>query len=385
MKEALAFIEHFKATPYWVTMKNTVEGSHWHREANVAVHTEMTIDQYLKHHAGKISDTDDKVALIALLFHDVGKPQAEQTVTKEETGETYRKYSGHEQDSSVAFSECYVRIPELRALLTPAEARAVRWIIEHHLPYQYKDKEKRRALAVGTSEALRHANVSYETFFNCVWSDASGRISDDHPKKMQDVADWTAEFKTIDVTPDAAPTGETCYLLIGPSGSGKTTWRDQMDDLVGGIHHVFVTSRDDMTLEYYFQSKKWTSGAKDPKDVYAAAWDYANMDNPKGFDSFFQKSVRKQFERAKEWRAPVVVDVVNASKKRRAHYVNEARRAGMRVVAVEFWNTLETLLKRQGTRGDKSVPSSSVRQQLYAMNCGWIGTEVDNAYVMVGQ
>jgi predicted kinase len=270
-------------------------------------------------------------------------------------------------------------------LLTENEARAVRWIIEHHLPYQYKDKEKRRALAVGTSEALRHANVSYETFFNCVWSDASGRISDDHQKKMQDVADWTAEFKTIDVTPDSSPNAETCYLLIGPSGSGKTTWRDQFDGLISGIHPVYVTSRDDMSLEFYFQSKKWAPSGLDAKGVYAAAWNYANMDNPKGFDSFFQKSVRKKFEQAKEWKAPVVVDVVNASKKRRAHYVQEARRAGMRVVAVEFWNTLETLLKRQGSRPDKAVPDSSVRQQLYAMNCAWLGTEVDNAYIIVGQ
>ena len=57
----------------------------------------------------------------------------------------------------------------------------------------------------------------------------------------------------------------------------------------------------------------------------------------------------------------------------------------MRVVAVEFWNTLETLLKRQSTRIDKSVPGASVRNQLYAMNCAWVGTEVDNAYLVIGK
>ncbi len=384
MKDVLAFIEHFKTTPYWASMKATVEGSHWHREANVAVHTEMSLDQYQRNFAGKLSDTDDKIAMLAILFHDVGKPSAEEEVEKKDgSGDKYRRYTGHEQDSSVAFSECYVRMPELRALLNPQEARAIRWIIEHHLPYQYKDKEKRRGLAVGTVEALRHAKVHYETFFNCIWSDAAGRISDDHEQKMRDVDAWIAEFKTIVPTRDIVQGGEVCYMLIGPSGSGKTTWRDRSCELFGDVHGVFIASRDDLAVEFYLRHE--TPEFKSDADLYAAAWKYANMDHPEAFDSFHQKSVREKFQYAKDRGAPVIVDIVNASKKRRALYVQHARKMGMQVIAVEFWNTLETLIKRQGTRGDKSVPEKSVRSQLYAMNCAWIGTEVDNAYVVVGQ
>ena len=40
------YIESFKTGQQWAEMQATVEDSPWHREANVAVHTEMCIDYY---------------------------------------------------------------------------------------------------------------------------------------------------------------------------------------------------------------------------------------------------------------------------------------------------------------------------------------------------
>ena len=82
------FFEQFRTTPIWQRMEQTVEDSPWHREANVAVHTEMVLQEFDK--IAKDFNFSNEALLIgkiALLFHDTGKPHAEEEkVSEQECG-----------------------------------------------------------------------------------------------------------------------------------------------------------------------------------------------------------------------------------------------------------------------------------------------------------
>lgn len=375
--DALTYIANFKTTSAWAQMMATVEASPWHREANVAVHTEMVLKEYVANFAPHRSDDQNKIALLALLFHDTGKPAAEETLEKKDGSGTYRRYAGHEQDSAITFTECWLSDPVLRSFVTVDEARKIRWIIEHHLPYGYKDRVKREDLRTAIAHTLREDE---ETFFDCLRSDCWGRISDDHQTKKQNVEDWIAEFKQVKlVTPKVDTKMGRCYVLIGPSGSGKSTWTKQ---------HLRacdkVLSLDQYRLHFWRDTqgpsgKPFTNAATE----YADAWSWCN-EREAEFRAYVDHQAKFVFETARIGHGGVFIDNTNGSKKARARWVQAARNIGMKVVAVEFWNTLDMLVARQSTRGDKAVPESSVKQQYFAQTCAWLGSEVDEVIVVPG-
>ena len=70
-------------------MRETVEDSPWHREANVWVHTEMVLaamDKIIVEEKPELTHKEILLCKIAALFHDFGKPQCEKTLESEERG-----------------------------------------------------------------------------------------------------------------------------------------------------------------------------------------------------------------------------------------------------------------------------------------------------------
>lgn len=380
MRDFNTFYEAFKSSKYADDMRNTFENSPWHREESVWRHTEMCLEAYSTKFLPHRSDAHNRIAQFILLFHDIGKPKAQEVLEKKDApGELYRRYAGHEQDSAAAFTECYTTMPELRALLSPLEARAVRWVIEHHLPYAYKDKRKRSGLATSTFRTLYAAcgQYSYEIFFDCLRSDAAGRISDDHEKKLQNVEEWIAEFKTVAIT--FAPTDQkfngTMYILVGPSGSGKSTWVNKT------LTSPSVISLDTFRLELFATKHALEIAELNNPESYAKAWEYADK-NAKEFSEYVVIRT-KDILSMTPVDGDVVIDNTNLGRKRRAIWLEAARRRKMKIVGVEFWNSSKTLLERQGTRADKSVPKSSVLSQLYsAQNC-WLEYEVHEVQLVI--
>jgi predicted kinase len=366
------YIEHFKQTPAWAGLVATVEASPWHREENVAVHTEMALDWYATNLAPLRTPQQNKITSIALLFHDTGKPAAEEVLEKKDGSGTYRRYAGHEQDSAVTFTETWLTDPFLQQLLTPDEARQVRWIIEHHLPFGYKDKVKVSALRTAVAHTLREDE---ECFYDHLQSDAFGRISDGMEEKLKAVADWIAQFKAVPLeTHVVDPRKGICYILVGPSGSGKSTWRAQYEK-----RSSVVLSLDEMRLEYFNKMTTPFGAGTDVKQDYrdAVAYTFAN---DSAFRAFANARIADRFEELRVFpcnSADVIVDNTNGSKKVRAQYVQQARALHMKIVAVEFWTTFKTLLARQKTRGDKEVPYTALKQQYFAQTSAWKGSEVD--------
>lgn len=389
------FIELYKTTSAWNLMATTVEDSPWHREANVAVHTEMCIEQYIARFVNgpredRRTEREVKLGLLALLFHDVGKPDAEETLDKKDGSGTYRRYAGHEPGSAIAFTECYLTTPELQQLLTPQEARAVRWTIEHHLPYGMTDKVKRQGLRTATLRVFTDIGLTDDTFFDCLRSDAAGRISDDHETKLANVEAWINEFRAITPLNTMLNGGGRMILLVGPSGSGKTTFINGQDD-----QNALKISADEMKVEFYKNAMS-AAFAADPLaccampdggvELYEAAWKYCTLeaDSSKAFEKHFKVESARIVKEAAKRGVNVYVDLTNASRKKRGPFVELAKQNKLDVTAVEFWNTFETLCARQATRGDKCVPPSSINQQLYATALVWLGFEAESVLIGVG-
>lgn len=351
-------------------MKATVEDSPYHREENTWVHTEMTLDHYLTHLAPHRTEQQQKITLLALLWHDSGKPAAEEVLEKKDGSGVYRRYAGHEQDSAVTFTETWLKDPALQALLDPSEARQVRWIIEHHLPFGYKDKVKVSALRTAIAHTL---GEDEECFYDHLQSDAFGRISDGMEEKLGNVAEWIAQFKAVPLETHVVDQDRgSCHILIGPSGSGKSTWRAQHEK-----RSTRVISMDEYRHDFYMKECGDVKG--DVKALYAATFNFA-CDNESRFKAFMNEKIAGAFGELRErpcGLAAVIVDNTNGSKKARTRYVQEARSLGMKVVAVEFWTTFQTLLARQKTRPEKEVPYSSLKQQYFAQTSAWLGSEVD--------
>lgn len=366
-----------EASPIGQAMKATVEDSPYHREENTWVHTEMVLEQYLTRFYHHRNEHQNRVALLALLAHDFGKPSAEETLEKKDGSGTYRRYAGHEQDSAVAFTECWLKDPVLREFVSVDEARQIRWIIEHHLPYGLKDGKKRSDLRTAMEHTLRD---DVETFYDCLRSDAAGRISDDHETKLASVEEWIREFRTVPLAINKynVQMGK-CYVMVGPSGSGKSTWIKQYLRMCDRL-----VSRDEYYLDYFHSKVHIGFSTPDAKKIYADAWHLCCIEDKAGFEEFLRKQVADRFHDAQRNGGSVFIDNTNGGKKARAFYIQAARNIGMKVVAVEFWNTFETLLARQSSRPDKFVPEKSLKQQYFIQTCAWLGSEVDEVIVVPG-
>ena len=376
--DALTYIKYFtNSSSLWRQMEQTVENSPWHREQDVAVHTQMVLDEYERRFAPHRTERQNTIARLALAFHDTGKPDAEEVLDKKDGSGTYRSYAGHEQLSAVFFTETWLEDEHLREVISAEDARKVRFIIEHHLPYGYKDAKKRADLRTAVAHTLREDE---ETFFDCLRSDAAGRISDDHETKLQSVENWIAEFKQVPLVVNkvGSQVGK-CYILIGPSGSGKTTWM-----MTHRRPEDYVVSLDDYRMRFCPNIKSDAA-----KDQYAEAWAYCNQHEVE-FKKYVDDNVRRTFKdslkslKAQPFRS-VFIDNTNGSKKSRARWVQEARGLGMKVVAVEFWNTFSTIVGRQQTRADKQVPTCSLNQQYFAQTSAWLGSEVDEVILVPGR
>lgn len=134
----------------------------------------------------------------------------------------------------------------------------------------------------------------------------------------------------------------TLYMAVGPSGSGKSTVFEKIKLKNLNIHYY---SWDALRLEWY-----------DPTD-YSNAWHLSNLD--KEFKQKHQQYFRDLIETGED----IFVDNTNLTKKRRRFYLEIADKANYRTIGITFDVPLQTLIDRQKTRGDKSVPINNVIQQ----------------------
>lgn len=342
--------------PLFDKMRATVENSPWHREANVFVHTEMVVDQYIR-----LTDNDvypwtstDYLGALACLFHDTGKPMAETPKYSDERGH-YRSYHGHEVLSARLWED-YAATAE--NLCSPEDTAKVSWFIEHHMPWNILKDDKldniaRTALVYG-----------YDAYSRALLADQYGRIADDQPTKNAAAEKWTEELRqrAQALAPHYAVTGKPVLIMpIATSGAGKSTYLQQ---------HVpadtAVFSLDRLRHEWY------------DKDDYSKAFELSVS------DSAFKSKSTAEFMRvlkqcAKEGRS-LYIDNTNLSSKGRRSYLVAAQTHGFTTEAVLFPVALQTVIDRQQTRSDKTVPTQAVVRQYFSLQTPTLG-EFDNIVV----
>ena len=364
------------ATPEWQVMSTTVEDSPWHREASVAVHTTMCIEFYLNNVLPKVQRTDSQVVttLVALLFHDFGKPEAEETVERAD-GTPYRRYAGHEPISANAMIDLVMRDPVLKETLDACavDLRAVKFMIENHLPYGMTNKTKLANLALAVQ-----LNCDPDCFYDMLWSDCNGRISDDHETKRQNVLDWIEMFKAVVPTKyrHAQADQKTMFVLVGPVGAGKSTWIKERAAALGGPEKFTVISEDDARERFFAReaddASKERVSSMSPKAAYTAMWQFA-ADAGSKFQAFVLNEQRDAVNSGKT----LILDRTNRTRKARGAMIALARQHGYKITSVEFYVSLQTSLDRQRTRTDKSVPYTVAKNMFYQFQVPWFGVEVD--------
>lgn len=165
-------------------------------------------------------------------------------------------------------------------------------------------------------------------------------------------------------------TSKVAYILIGPSGSGKSTLVKKMVENTA-IADYSVFSLDACRLEFYRQKFPASALITTEREIYAVAYEHA-IAHQKDFDAFVTQKWKLVLSAN-----TVFVDNTNLTRKSRARWAQEAARAGFSTVAVELLVPLKTLVERQYSRPDKSVPENVVRDMFMRQQGVMVGTEVD--------
>lgn len=347
------FFDQFDALkefPQFQKMARTVEDSPWHREKNVLVHTGMVVDEYVQMtdfgpHTNGMEQyqwtKEDYLGAMAAVFHDVGKPPARIEKFSEARGK-YFAYHGHELLSARAFEDYAAqRFPMFSAL----DIVKICWIIEHHMPWSLEDTEKRRRMA------LTAKWVGSDIFCRHLLADQFGRTSDDQEATVERATSWVKEFKElVELTEDQPRIYDKCmYMPIAPSGAGKSTFLKTLST------DVRVYSLDRLRHEFYHPS------------------DYTKAYQMSVDDKSFEARSKARFHAELKGDSDLYIDNVNLSAKRRKFYIDAARKAGYSPVAVLMPVSLDTIIRRQKTRPDKTVPDSAVRQQYNSLQLPMFG------------
>jgi predicted kinase len=154
------------------------------------------------------------------------------------------------------------------------------------------------------------------------------------------------------------------YLMVGVSGSGKST---QLLKMVIEKHYhdvIRIFSLDECRHSFAEEQLGY------PVD-YARAYALA-VEKPKEFDAHVNLRWRDALGAT-----TLFIDNTNLSKKSRARWCADARQKGFFITGVQMLVALQTVLDRQDTRTDKSVPLSVVRDMYFRQQEVLVGSEVD--------
>ena len=173
-----------------------------------------------------------------------------------------------------------------------------------------------------------------------------------------------------------------CFIMVGVSGSGKSTTIKQLSELMKneGAKTIEVFSLDTCRLDFINASKagQWWSDNDTDADLYRQAFDFAN-EHAHDFGLFVTETWNKMLKAANV----LFVDNTNLTRKSRARWIADAKAKGFLIYSVTMMTPLQTVIDRQASRTDKSVPASVVRD-MYMRQQEVLSSEVDGIFFKDG-
>ena len=372
----------FKQTDLYEAMSQMVENNDWHLEANVGVHTDMVVQQYLDGIDGEMTH-EQFLGALACMLHDIGKPVVCVPIEKED-GSIRLSTPGHELESARLAEDFMVHNFNgvFSGVLDPSDITRVCWLIQHHLFYNIKNKQKLRDLRT-TSRYFVSSQVSDEAFddiyIRCITADTLGRIGKDPELAKAKLEAWVDYYSKVDIKhPQIAMDNPTMVVLIGPSGVGKSTFRNKK------LSYMAHFNWDDLRVEKYQEQAK-EAGMETEGDIYQYCWKQSC--HPEDVGKFSEDFHEYQEERLKEIinnKIDVVIDNTNLSHKRYTNIIQRGRQKGYQVIAVVFPTTMETLTKRLESRSDRSMDPSIVINMFKRLTLPSLGRWFDGINVWDG-
>lgn len=370
-----------------VAMQHTMEDSDWHEELSVWIHTELVLDFVkFKIMEGSLNDKESAILFLAALFHDTGKPSKE--VLHDDGKKSYR---GHDLQSARILEEFAVcNWLLLEPYFTWEDIVCAMFLIERHQSYDVTNPHKVHELATAIYRwshklsKLHDTNVCvYNVFKALMECDRLGReatpeCTDIMERKNKALFNALENIDFGSVV-DWDKTKNSVFILVGASGSGKSTFiksRMPLYHLSGAF--PMKLSLDDLRVDF-FHSVKGTSGYS--KEIYHLAWELC-CEKESEFTTFAKQTTRAAFAQAEKEHRDIYIDNTNLSRKRRAEFVELARKHKMNVFTVHFPITSEAIKARQSTRTSKSVPSDAVEGQYKNVTYAWLGVECDDLIVV---
>jgi predicted kinase len=169
---------------------------------------------------------------------------------------------------------------------------------------------------------------------------------------------------------------KVAFIMVGVSGSGKSTIQRKLMGELSSIDQYFCStfSLDEARIRFIHETKpgQWWSDLDSEADIYRMAYQHAN-DNKKEFDIF----VHQEWMATLATNGAIFIDNTNLTRKSRARWISDARSKGFKIVCVQVMTPLDTVLARQSSRTDKSVPLDTVRDMFMRQQEAQLGTECD--------
>jgi predicted kinase len=318
----------------------------YHLEDSVWTHTMM---------ASLIADREgaNKINLISILLHDLGKPLAEEKIAEDEK----TRFIGHEGISFYKSIEVLYKLKDL-GVLNIEEIKEVLAIISLHGTLFSYVKEGREH----NSKKLANewSNCSYfDNYVSQVRYDSLGRffLTGHYEKEHSDKLglslfgkEWKEEFKHIlnKEVPTIKEDKPTLTFLIGVQNSGKSTWiKDNVD-----IENTIILSFDNILLkignEFY--------GNKTYNEYY-----YLMIEN-EDFKKSIDTSLHETYINAVRAKKDIVIDMMSLTPKSRRRYGHSIRKKyNVKIhVFVTSWTELfrRNLIRNEST--NKSIREATI-------------------------
>lgn len=331
-------------------MASIKEGSPYHREESVLVHTKMVVSCYLNSYNTVTKTTSEKnwiIGAFSCAFHDIGKPVCfEHKVTKD--GFKYTSSENHETASGSRWVEYYFKNKERLEKdfdMTYIDMYNIWVIIANHLPYNLGDVKINMI-----KSHLSYYNLE-DVFINVCIADSHGRIADDFYKQSIGLNSFINKFnKNLKEIKKQHVNADT-HLLVGCPAAGKSTFSKELEKT---LDNVIMHSMDSLRLDWY---------SSDPREAFTLSCE----------DKTFADKVNKDYQQKASKYKNVIVDNTNLSMKRRKFYCN-----GYSTIYILF-EDYDIINQRDKNRGNKRVGFTTINRMYNTMTPVLLG-EAEKIY-----